>query len=208
MGAIPHGNNQPDNRRLDSWKDIAAFFGRDKSTVRRWETERGLPVHRVPGLGRGSVYAFTDELQEWLGKPESRPEDLLQFPPVSAVKSTGHRPFLAWLVAGALALAIGAAAYSYRTLRFGAKAAVQTRARHIPTPEAQDFYLKGQFYWTKRTPESLNQAVDSFTQAVVRDPASAQAYVGLAESYNLLREFSVMPATEAYPRALAAERKA
>jgi Tfp pilus assembly protein PilF len=50
--------------------------------------------------------------------------------------------------------------------------------------------------------------VDSFTQALVRDPAYAQAYVGLAESYNLLREFSVMPATEAYPRALAAEKKA
>lgn len=42
----------------------------------------------------------------------------------------------------------------------------------------------------------------------MRDPAYAQAYVGLAESYNLLREFSVMPATEAYPRALAAGRKA
>ena len=33
--------------RLDSWKEIAAFFGRAERTVKRWETERGLPVHRV-----------------------------------------------------------------------------------------------------------------------------------------------------------------
>ena len=213
MGAIPRINPQSENRRLDSWKDIAAFFGRDKSTVRRWETERGLPVHRVPGMGRGSVYAFTDELQTWLGRTESKVDgdspQLVVAPLRERVEvaPTG-RPLLPWLIAGLLALAIGAAAYSYRTLHFGAKAASQVRSRHIPSPEAQDFYLKGQFYWAKRTPESLNMAVDSFTQAVVRDPGYAKAYVGLAESYNLMREFSVMPATEAYPRALAAERRA
>jgi tetratricopeptide (TPR) repeat protein len=208
MGVIPH-NNPLENRRLDSWKDIAAFFGRDKSTVRRWETERGLPVHRLPGMGRGSVYAFTDELQEWLRKPEAQQEGLAEPGQASAAPASEPRiRWLTWVAAGALALAGIAVAYSYRTLHFGARAAVQARSRHVPTPEAQDFYLKGQFYWNQRTPESLNRAVDSFTQAVVRDPAYAQAYVGLAESYNLLREFSVMPATEAYPRALAAEKKA
>ncbi|HET6181925.1 MAG TPA: tetratricopeptide repeat protein [Candidatus Sulfotelmatobacter sp.] len=74
--------------------------------------------------------------------------------------------------------------------------------------EAEDFYLKGRFYWNERTPESLNQAVDAFTQAIVHDPKYAQAYVGLADCYNLLREYTVMPASEAYPRALAAARKA
>ena len=74
--------------------------------------------------------------------------------------------------------------------------------------EAEQFFLKGRYYWEKRTPESLNKAVDSFTQAIVYDPAYAPAYVGLADSYNLLREYSVMPATEAYPRALAAAKKA
>ena len=218
MGAIPRTDNLPVNRRLDSWKDIAAFFGRDKSTVRRWETERGLPVHRLPGMGRGSVYAFADELQEWLRQPEVQQEVLAEPGPppaepdsASAFVEPVSEPqsrWLTWIAVGGLALAGIIVAYSYRSLRFGARANVQARARHVPTPEAQDFYLKGQFYWNKRTPESLNQAVDSFTQALVRDPAYAQAYVGLAESYNLLREFSVMPATEAYPRALAAEKKA
>lgn len=53
-------------RRLDSWKEIAAFFGRAERTVKRWESERGVPVHRLPGSGRGSVFAYTEELSAWL----------------------------------------------------------------------------------------------------------------------------------------------
>ena len=74
--------------------------------------------------------------------------------------------------------------------------------------EAEEFYLKGRYYWQKRTPDSLNKAVDSFMQSIVHDPAYAPAYVGLADCYNLLREYTAMPASEAYPRALAAARKA
>jgi len=88
-------------------------------------------------------------------------------------------------------------------------AAIATAARHhIPDPEAEQLYLKGIYYWQKRTPESLNQAVDYFTQAVVRDPQYAEAYVGLADCYNLLREYSRMPPNEAYPRAEAAAKRA
>jgi Tfp pilus assembly protein PilF len=73
---------------------------------------------------------------------------------------------------------------------------------------AEDLYLRGVYNWEKRTPESLNRAVDFFTQAIVRDPSYARAYAGLANCYNLLREFSQMPEKEAYPRALAATQKA
>ena len=45
-------------------------------------------------------------------------------------------------------------------------------------------------------------------QAVVHDPNYAQAYVGLADCYNLMREYTLMPSSEAYPRALAAAKKA
>jgi DNA-binding winged helix-turn-helix (wHTH) protein/Tfp pilus assembly protein PilF len=74
--------------------------------------------------------------------------------------------------------------------------------------EAEEFYLEGRYYWEKRTPDSLNKAVDSFTQAIVHDPNYAPAYVGLADCYNLLREYTVMPPSEAYRRALAAAKKA
>src|ERR1700691_6641508 len=62
----PSDSTRGPNRRLDTWKEIGAFFGRDERTVKRWEVTRGLPVHRVPGGGRANVYANTDELIEWL----------------------------------------------------------------------------------------------------------------------------------------------
>jgi DNA-binding winged helix-turn-helix (wHTH) protein/tetratricopeptide (TPR) repeat protein len=74
--------------------------------------------------------------------------------------------------------------------------------------EAKDLYLQGRYYWNKRTPDDLQKAVDYFTQAIVHDPGYSDAYVGLADCYNLLREFSAMKSSEAYPRALAAARKA
>lgn len=52
--------------RLDSWKAIAAYLGRDAGTVRRWERARGLPVHRVPGGKGSSVFAYTAEIDQWL----------------------------------------------------------------------------------------------------------------------------------------------
>jgi DNA-binding winged helix-turn-helix (wHTH) protein/Tfp pilus assembly protein PilF len=79
---------------------------------------------------------------------------------------------------------------------------------HPANAEAEDFYLKGRFYWNKRTPDGLTKALDYFTQAIVHDPGYAKAYVGLADCYNLLREYTMMPSSEAYPRALAAAKKA
>lgn len=94
----------------------------------------------------------------------------------------------------------------HRTLM--SSAAWQASRRAPASRDAERFYLEGRYYWEKRTPESLTKAVDAFTQAIVRDPTYAPAYVGLADSYNLLREYTVMPAYEAYPRALAAAKKA
>jgi len=99
----------------------------------------------------------------------------------------------------------------FRNAKAGAKsgpAAWTGGLHHAANREAEDYYLQGRFYWNKRTPESLSQAVDSFTQAIVHDPTYSDAYVGLADCYNLLREYTMMPANEAYPRALAAAKKA
>src|ERR1700676_2504484 len=55
-------------RRLESWKEIAAYLGRDVTTVRRWEKREGLPVHRLHHSKLGSVYAYTAELDAWRGE--------------------------------------------------------------------------------------------------------------------------------------------
>lgn len=52
--------------RLDGWKEIAAFLRRDVTTAIRWETQRGLPVHRLPGGHRSAVYAYPEEISRWL----------------------------------------------------------------------------------------------------------------------------------------------
>ena len=54
--------------RLESWKEIAAHLHREVRTVQRWERERGLPVHRVPGSKKGGVYASRVELDAWLAQ--------------------------------------------------------------------------------------------------------------------------------------------
>lgn len=55
-------------QKLSSWKEIADYLRRDVRTVRRWESERGLPVHRGPE-GKGfSVFAYTQELEGWLNR--------------------------------------------------------------------------------------------------------------------------------------------
>jgi hypothetical protein len=61
------GMSEPGSR-LISWKEIAAYLGRDVRTVLRWHKHRGLPVHRVPGSRRGGVFAHTDELEQWLAR--------------------------------------------------------------------------------------------------------------------------------------------
>lgn len=57
----PHGEDRP----LETWKEIAAYLNRDLRTVKRWEHSRGLPVHRLPGGSKASVYALREELDRW-----------------------------------------------------------------------------------------------------------------------------------------------
>ncbi len=68
------------NRRLDSWKEIAGFFDRDERTVKRWEKERQLPVHRLPGGSRARVFAFTEELERWMHSLELPAADSAAIP--------------------------------------------------------------------------------------------------------------------------------
>ncbi len=83
-----HRTGKPEpERALVSWKEIASFLDRAERTVKRWERERGLPVHRVPGGERGGVYAYPSELEEWL---RGKKYDLEGDDPVSRDAGNGH----------------------------------------------------------------------------------------------------------------------
>jgi tetratricopeptide (TPR) repeat protein len=72
----------------------------------------------------------------------------------------------------------------------------------------QRLCASGRSAWARRTPDDLKRAADDFTQAIVLDPHYAPAYVGLADSYNLMPQYGVMTAAEAFPRAKAAAERA
>ena len=80
--------------------------------------------------------------------------------------------------------------------------------RNTTNPEAYQLYLKGKFYWNKRTGESLKQAVELYQQAIEKDPNYALAYSGLAETYVLFSSYDVAPGTDSMPQAKAAALRA
>jgi TolB-like protein/Tfp pilus assembly protein PilF len=74
--------------------------------------------------------------------------------------------------------------------------------------EAYQLYLKGKFYWNKRTGESLKQAAELYRQAIEKDSTYALAYSGLAETYVLFSSYDVAPANDSMPQAKAAAQRA
>lgn len=80
----------------------------------------------------------------------------------------------------------------------------------VVDPQAYESYLKGRYFWNKRTADGLKVALAYFNQAIEEDPNYAQAYSGLADTYALLAdwEYGVMTPAEALPKAKAAATKA
>jgi TolB-like protein/tetratricopeptide (TPR) repeat protein len=109
----------PTERRLDSWKEIAAYLNRDVTTVQRWEKREGMPVHRHQHAKGGSVYALRDELDAWaetrrscVDEPETKPD--VEAPPISQDQRTSPRARRAglWFALGTLvSLCLMAAAW-------------------------------------------------------------------------------------------------
>jgi TolB-like protein/Flp pilus assembly protein TadD len=85
----------------------------------------------------------------------------------------------------------------------------QTFARQgTQNPEAYALYLRGRYSWETLTQESLKQAVVFFQQAVEKDPHYAAAYAEMSRSYSMLGLLGYLPGAEAYPKAVAAAKRA
>lgn len=76
------------------------------------------------------------------------------------------------------------------------------------SPAAYELYLKGRFFWDKRTKQGLSQAIDYFQQAIKADPDYALAYAGLADSYALLDDWGDTAPRDSFPKARAAAERA
>jgi hypothetical protein len=106
--------------RLDSWKAIAEYLGRDRTTVMRWEHTAGLPVRRVAGAKRGSVFAYKGEIDQWLtaqratspASEGSAPADEQAIAPqpesISPTAASAYRPLRVAAILAALAVIVSA----------------------------------------------------------------------------------------------------
>ena len=173
---------------LSGWKAIAAFFGRDERTVKRWEITRGLPIRRVPGQ-RAPVWADVDELRRWRSGEPAEAE--------SVAKSAGVPPLRrGWLIAAACAL----------VLVVGLGLLILARPRFMAAPAdayagdraAQTLYAEANLGFESRTPAGLGQAARDLTTLTRRRPDRAEGFAKLADCYLLLREFGTMPEATAY----------
>src|SRR5208282_1333324 len=339
----------PSERRLDSWKEIATYLGRDVTTVQRWEKQEGMPVHRHLHHKRGSVYALSSELDGWRQGRKLRldedQEPALQTPAAADDRQTTVPRRRRWLVlsyAAAVLAALATLAYVAARVRAGdanrpkvrslavlplqnlsgdpsqdyiadgmteeligrlsrihglrvisrtstmhfkntqlsvpeiarmlavdaivegslveeghqirvhaqlIRAATdehiwageyqreyesilevqeevarniveqiqlnltpEDRARLVSKPpvdpEAYENYLRGRYYFSQRTEDALHKSIASFQQAIVRDPAYAPAYSGLAEAYAMLGFRGGLPSKDALSAAKKAALKA
>jgi tetratricopeptide (TPR) repeat protein len=245
---------------LNGWKEIASYVGRDIRTVERWEKQRGLPIRRVPGAGRATVYAVVSELDEWFASastsdafdnddepfdshtssiaasatatpvtaalPETTSSEAA--PAQNGAAATWTRIAAGWKIAGAAAavLAVGFAGWmAGRTLHRERMAAAHSAApvshysfdvSHttpgVPYPSrvagVDELFLRGIYSYEQRTPEALKHSESEFSEAIAKDPGYAPAYAGIATTYLLQREYSVLPDASAYPKAKVAAQHA
>ncbi|MBZ5618210.1 MAG: hypothetical protein LAQ69_05645 [Acidobacteriia bacterium] len=106
----PSRQNAAAGDLLETWKEIAAYLNRDLRTVKRWESTRGLPVHRLPGGPQAAVYALKSEVDAWRRGAEPAAEA-----PGSPV---GKRHRIPWAAAAALlAAAAIVIVYPWRSTR-------------------------------------------------------------------------------------------
>lgn len=101
-GPIPDPHATPARRRLDGWREIAAYLRCDERTVQRWHQLHGLPVRRPAGRAGARVFAFTDEIDSWLAAQG-------QLEPEGAVAGADLAPARSWRSAVLALLALAAA---------------------------------------------------------------------------------------------------
>lgn len=128
-------------QRLDSWKAIAQYVGPDVRSAQRWEHERGLPVHRVPGEKGGSVFAYTAELDDWLHSrsvhSSSEPGEPLAEPNPSTAAGLGNAGGTAEMAA----FSAGAPAVSPATAPGGMAGRADTSAPRVRSPGKRTVWL-------------------------------------------------------------------
>ncbi len=170
-----------DKNILNTWKEIARYVGRSARTIQRWERDLGFPIHRPSGREGGAVLAIPSEIDQWVQKAPIR--DLqnsatpIASPPREVTKE--HAGVPDGVIRGE-----GSRAEPYQ-----------------PSSDAHQEYLRGQFFWNKRTHADIRRAIECYDEAIKIDPSHALAFVGLAQAYVILGIYGNIPLQEGYRQA-------
>jgi Tfp pilus assembly protein PilF len=188
--------------RLDGWKSIATHFGRDRTTVLRWAKERNLPVKKIPGGKRATVYALKSELDLWTLDLEklSSASGKVEQPRRSLTRSAGAMLIALLLIA----VTVGGVFFflQFREMR-------SEQAKALPADKAvAALYLKARARWATRSSEEIELAISDLKNVVSRDPDFAEGHAALADAYLLAREYGALRDQDTIPAAKAAVAKA
>ena len=166
---------------------VIAYTSELDNWLRTWKLKENTDIAAVEKgttPSQGPALSFTLESPATTGEPDTREFRRMQ----------SGRP-LEWAAACAAVLLV--AVLALWTLK--GRHAVPTSSsgtltssaalQHLPAPGAEALYLQGRYFWNLRTSEGLNKAIDAYTRAIVKDPSYADAYAGLAETYELLPQF-------------------
>jgi len=196
--------------RLDGWKDIAAYLGRNERTVRRWEEREGLPVHRHAHDKRSSVYAYRLELERWRSSrapdnEEGKEPSVGPAPPGNesaqqsvATKSSSKLRLTGTFVAVLIIAGLGAWLVG-RPGRTGAAAG------HRPSPEAMVAYQTGLYEFNRG---AFSSALSFAREAIRLDPALAAAHELVGMTLEQEADFGLETYSKILPEARAALRRA
>jgi len=174
------------NGRLDSWKEVARYLDRHVTTVRRWEKQEGLPVHRHRHDKLGSVYAYPAELDEWW---QSRVATARKELPPSAIAPSGSRRALLLTATVLWSLVTLPSTHVLElagTDNAGSSSPSSSRAAFIVrdvNPAARQEYLVGRYYLWRDNEPQLRRAIVHFQRATDLAPDYAAAYAGLAHAW-------------------------
>jgi len=182
--------------RLTSWKEVAAYLGREVRTVQRWERREGLPVRRHHHERSGTIYAFRSEIDQWL-ESRRRGADRLAAPAGSPERKPRERRWP--LVVVALLAAAGSASLGVRPRSAPAPAASErSPSGSAPALEA---WRRGRYLLSRDTERGYLESARAFAEAVRLDPGFAEAHVGLADAYLMLGRHGYRPPVETMPLA-------
>ena len=174
---IPMPRRDPQgNDRLDSWKEIAAYLGREVRTVQLWEKNEGLPIHRHQHARQGSVYAFRKELDAWREARKNLPESAEPVAAPDPPPRSTNRGRILWITGPLTAALVIGGFFLWRTRNARPSGAAPTSVVVLPFVDFSP--QKDQEYFSDGLTEEIIDALSRVPNLRVVARTSAFAFKG------------------------------